>query len=92
MRLRGSRFLGLWKILEYERGSDAIKVWRFQNYVQAKEFQSKREEFYDIIGQGAPRVLSNPLPEISSAEIELFKKILQTPEFLDHAMRTFKVQ
>jgi hypothetical protein len=40
-----SHFLGLWKILEYERGSDVIKVWRFQNYNEADEFRRKREEF-----------------------------------------------
>ncbi len=84
--------MGLWKILEFERGSDTLKVWRFENYGEAKEFHCKREEFYDSIGQAGRRVLSDPMPEISSAEIELFKRILRTPEFLDHAMRTFKVQ
>ena len=83
--------MGLWKILEYDRGSDVTKVWRFQSYNEADDFRRKREELYGIIGLDKQRVLSKALPEISRAEIELFKKILQTPELLDRAMRTFNI-
>ena len=71
--------MGLWKILEYERGSEVVKVWRFQSYNEADDFRRKREEFYGIIGLDKRMVLSKALPEISGAEIELFRRILQTP-------------
>ena len=48
--------MGLWKIVEYERDSTAIKVWSFENYGEAKEFHSRREEFYDSIGMAQTRV------------------------------------
>jgi hypothetical protein len=68
-----------------------IQIWRLQNYNEPDEFCRKREEFYGVIGLDKRRVLSKVLPEISRAEIELFRKILQTPDLPDRAMRTFKL-
>ena len=69
-----------------------MKAWRFQNYEEAEEFRKKRKELYRSIGLDRERTLTEPLPEISGGEFDLFMKILQTPELLDHVRRTFKVR
>jgi ABC-type glutathione transport system ATPase component len=84
--------LASWKVLEYERSPEMeMKAWRFQTYSEAEEFRKRRQEFYRLVGLDEERTLTKPLPEVSGGELELVKKILQTPEFLDHVRRTFNL-
>ena len=84
--------MGLWKVIEYKRSTNrTIKVWRFQNFSEADAFRQRREELYGMIGLSAEHGLSKALPEISKSEVDLFKKIMETPELLDHVMRSFNL-
>ena len=84
--------MGLWKVVEFERSTNrTIKVWRFQNFIEADTFRQRREELYVIVGLNAEHGLSNALPEISKSEVDLFRKIVDNPELLDHVMRSFNL-
>ena len=86
------RILGEWVVLEYERSSHRrIQLWSFQSFSEAEEFRLKRKEFYRIIGLEKKRVLAPALPSISRAEMELFERILTTPEWLNRIMRQFVI-
>ena len=83
---------GLWKVVEYDRRSSrTIKRWSFQNYGEAEEFRRKREEFYRVIGLDKKRALTDALPEIAREEIELLRKIIQSPQLLEQVKRSFKL-
>lgn len=84
--------MGLWKVVEYERSTNrTIKVWRFQNFSEADAFRQRREELYGMIGLSPEHALSQTLPEISKSEVDLFKKIVENPELLNHVMRSFNL-
>jgi hypothetical protein len=44
-----------------------------------------------MVGLVAGLGLSKALPEISKLEVDLFKKIVENPELLDHVMRSFNL-
>ena len=84
--------MGLWKVVEYKRSTNrTIKVWRFQSFSEADGFRQRREELYGMVGLVAGLGLSKALPEISKLEVDLFKKIVENPELLDHVMRSFNL-
>ena len=84
------RILGEWVVLEYERSSHRkIRLWSFQSFSEAEEFRLKRKEFYRIIGLEKKWVLAPALPNISRAEMELFERIIEKPEWLSRIMHQF---
>jgi len=83
--------LGLWRVFEYEHSTARIKVWRFPGFNEAEKFRREREELYVAIGLGTERGFSQAQPEISKSEVDLFMKIVENPELLDHVMRCFNV-
>jgi hypothetical protein len=44
-----------------------------------------------MVGLSPEHALSKTLPEISKSELDLFKNIMENPELLDHAMRSFNL-
>jgi hypothetical protein len=83
--------LGLWKVVEYERSTGRVKVWRFQDFNDAEKFRRERDSLYREVGVGADRELSEALPEISKSEVDLFMKIVDSPELLDQVKRNFNL-
>ena len=83
--------MGLWKVFEYEHFTARIKVWRFPGFNEAEKFRREREEFYTAIGLDGEHGFSQAQPEISKSEIDLFTRIVENPELLDHVMRCFNL-
>jgi hypothetical protein len=44
-----------------------------------------------MVGLNVEHGLSKALPEISKSEVDLFRKIVDNPELLDHVMRSFNL-
>jgi hypothetical protein len=87
------RKLGLWYVTEYEHfTARTIKVWFFQDFSEAQSFQQDREQFYNSIGLSDKRGVTKPSPEISESEFNMFTKIIDDEESLDHVMRVFDVR
>ena len=87
------RKLSLWYVTEYEHfTARTIKVWFFQDFSEAQSFQRDREKFYTSIGLSKQRGVTKPLPEISDSEFDMFTKIIDDEESLDHVMRIFDVR
>ncbi|HYW00378.1 MAG TPA: hypothetical protein VE862_02850 [Candidatus Acidoferrum sp.] len=83
--------MGLWKVLEYEHSTARIKVWRFRGFNEAEQFRRDREELYVRLGLDAERGFSKAQPEISKYEIDLFRKIVESPELLAQVLRSFNL-
>jgi len=82
--------LGLWKVVEYEHfTARTIRVWCFQGFNEADQFRRDRVGLYASVGLCEERGFTEPSPEISESEMDMFTKIIENPEFLDHVMRTF---
>ena len=87
------RKLSRWYVTEYERfTARTIKVWFFQDFSEAQSFQRDRDQFYNSIGLSQQRGVTRPLPEISESEFDMFTKIIDDEESLDHVMRIFDVR
>jgi hypothetical protein len=79
-----------WAVIEYERSSRRrIKLWSFPSFSDAQLFRVKREEFYRTIRLEKKRALTQALPQISDAEMELFEKIIENPEWMSLITRRF---
>ena len=83
--------MGLWKVFEYEHSTARIKVWRFRGFNEAEKFRRERKELYVKLGLEAERGFSKAQPEISKSEIDLFMKIVESPELLARVMRSFNL-
>jgi hypothetical protein len=80
--------MGEWAVIEYERYSRRkVKEWIFPSFNAAELFRVKREEFYRTIGLEKRRALSPALPKISEAEMELFERIIENPEWMSVIMQ-----
>ena len=85
--------MGLWQVVEYEHfTARTIKVWHFQDFNEADEFRRDRVGLYRSIGLYEESGFTEPSPEISESEMDMFTKIIENPEFLDHVMRTFQAR
>ena len=79
--------MGEWTIIEYEPSSGRkITVWNFPSFTDAERFRRTRIEFYRSLGVQKKRNLTPALPKISDAEMELFEKIIQDPEWMGRIM------
>jgi hypothetical protein len=79
--------LGEWAIIEYESSTGRkITTWNFPNFTDAEKFRRTRQEFYQSISLHKKRHLTPALPLISDAEMELFKKIIENPEWMSRIM------
>lgn len=83
--------MGLWKVFEYEHSTARIKVWRFRGFNEAEKFRRERKELYVKLGLDEERGFSKAQPEISKYEIDLFRKIVESPELLARVMRSFNL-
>jgi hypothetical protein len=82
--------VGEWAVIEYERSSGRrIKLWSFPSFRDAEVFRVKREEFYRTIGFENERDLTPALPKVSDAEMELFERIIENPEWMSRIMHQF---
>ena len=80
--------LGEWAIIEYESSNGRkITTWNFPNFMDAERFRRTRQEFYQSISLQEKRHLTPALPLISDAEMELFEKIIENPEWMSRIMR-----
>jgi len=78
--------MGAWTVIEYDAKSGRkITGWTFPSFPDAETFRHTRKEFYESIGV-ANRELTRALPRISEAEMELFEKIIQNPEWMSRIM------
>jgi len=81
-----SFIMGAWTVIEYDAKSGRkITGWTFPSFPDAETFRHTRKEFYESIGV-ANRELTRALPRISEAEMELFEKIIQNPEWMSRIM------
>lgn len=78
--------VGEWAVIEYEASSGRkITMWTFPSFTDAEAFRQMRVEFYRTIGL-EKRDFTPALPRISDAEMELFEKIIQNPEWMSRVM------
>jgi len=81
--------VGEWTVIEYELSSGhEITMWNFTSFTEAETFRHRRQEFYRTIGLEKKRDLTKALPKISDAEMELFEKIIQNPEWMSRITQT----
>jgi len=64
-------------------------LWSFPSFTDAELFRVKREEFYRTICLEKKHAFSHALPQISGAEMELFERIIESPELMRRVMRGF---
>jgi len=83
--------LGGWTVFEYEHPTARIKGELVPGFNEAEKFRRERKELYVAIGLDAVRGFSQAQPEISKSEIDLFTRIVENPELLDHVMRCFNL-
>ena len=82
--------MGEWVVVEYQRSSRRkVKLWSFPSFKDAEVFRIKREEFYRTIGLEKKRAFTRAMPKISDAEIELFQKIVENPEWMRLVIHQF---
>jgi hypothetical protein len=82
--------MGEWLVVEYQRSSHRkVKSWSFPSFNDAEVFRIKREEFYRTIGLEKKRAFTHAMPKISEAEIELFQRIIENPEWMSLVIRQF---
>ena len=82
--------MGEWMVVEYRRSSGRrVKLWSFPSFSDAEAFRVKREEFYRTIGLEKKRAFTPALPKISGAEMELFKRIIENPEWMKLVIHQF---
>lgn len=82
--------MGEWAVIEYQRSSGRrVKLWSFPSFGDAEVFRVKREEFYRTIGLDEKRGFTAALPKISDAEMKLFKRIIENPEWMSLIIRQF---
>jgi hypothetical protein len=82
--------MGEWVVVEYQRSSRRkVKLWTFPSFNDAQVFRIKREEFYRTIGLEKKRAFTRAMPKISDAEIELFQKIVEDPEWMSLVIHQF---
>jgi hypothetical protein len=82
--------MGEWVVIEYRRSSGRrVKLWRFPSFNDAEVFRNKREEFYRTIGLEKKRAFTRAMPKISDAEIELFQRIIENPEWMSLIIHQF---
>lgn len=75
--------MGEWVVIEFRRSSGRrVKLWSFPSFNDAEAFRIKREEFYRTIGLEKKRAFTQAMPKISDAEIELFQRIVENPEWM----------
>jgi len=80
--------MGEWAVIEYERSSRRrVRLWSFPSFNAAEIFRVKRKEFYRTIGLEKERAFSPALPKISEAEMELFERIIENPEWMNLIMQ-----
>jgi hypothetical protein len=82
--------VGEWVVIEYKRSSGRrIKLWSFPSFSDAEVFRVKRGEFYRTIGLEKKRTFTPALPRISDAEMELFERIIENPDWMSLIMHQF---
>ena len=82
--------MGEWAVIEYQRSSGRrVKLWSFPSFSDAEVFRVKREEFYRTLGLQKKRAFTAALPKISEAEMELFKRIIENPEWMNLIIHQF---
>jgi hypothetical protein len=85
-----ARVMGEWSVIEYERPSGRrIQLWSFPSFHDAQVFRTERKEFYRTIGLEKERALTAAVPRISGAEMELFERIIENPEWMNLITRQF---
>ena len=82
--------VGEWTVIEYERASGRrIWQWNFPSFTDAEVFRVKREGFYRTIGFEKKRHFTPALPRVSDAEMELFERIIENPEWMSRIVHQF---
>jgi hypothetical protein len=82
--------MGEWAVIEYEPSTGRrIKQWSFPSFTDAQLFRRKRVELYRTIGFEKKRHFTPALPTISAAEMDLFERIIQNPEWMRRIMNRF---
>jgi len=82
--------VGEWTVIEYERSSGRrIWQWSFPSFKDAEVFRVKREEFYRTVGFEKKRHFTPALPRVSDAEMKLFERIIENPEWMSRIVHSF---
>jgi len=82
--------MGEWIVVEYQRSSGRrVKTWSFPSFNNAEVFRANREEFYRTIGLEKKRAFTPAIPKISEAEILLFQRIIENPEWMNLIIQQF---
>ena len=79
--------MGEWAVIEYESSSGrTITTWNFPSFTDAEAFRRARQEFYRAINVEKQRMFTAALPLISDAEMGLFEKIIENPEWMSRIL------